>query len=315
MTQRNLQKIVSVIIPAYNYAHFLPETLKSVRQQSFLHWECIIVDDGSTDNTREVVAGYLATDTRFKYIYQKNKGLSAARNTGIKEACGRYLQFLDADDLLESDKLTVQVAFMEEHSDIDLVYSEARFFSTEHPNERLYSIWGGNKPWMAKVSGYGKKVLKALLARNIMVVSSPLVRKTVIGSCGLFDESLRNHEDWDLWLRCALQGKIFHFLDAENTHTLIRYHRSSMSQSRRKMFETNLAIRNKLAMQLKEKELIQVNRKYSNKIAFELALQDIEKDKRLAAFFHLLRICFEYDCLGKLLYGLKFLIKDNSSLG
>jgi glycosyltransferase involved in cell wall biosynthesis len=107
--------LVSIIVPCYNYGYFLPETLDSILAQSYTKWECIIVDDGSTDNTKDVATTYLITDQRFRYIYQNNRGLSAARNTGIKLSKGSYIQFLDADDLLQEKKLESQICFLEQH--------------------------------------------------------------------------------------------------------------------------------------------------------------------------------------------------------
>ncbi|MEM4724269.1 MAG: glycosyltransferase family A protein, partial [Candidatus Hadarchaeum sp.] len=99
---------VSVIIPCYNHGHYLPCAVNSVMAQTFADWEAIIVDDGSTDNTREVAAQF--TDSRVRYIYQDNRGLAAARNTGIRAAQGEYLAFLDADDEWEPTFLEACVA-------------------------------------------------------------------------------------------------------------------------------------------------------------------------------------------------------------
>ena len=94
-----MKPAVSVIIPCYNHAHYLCRAVQSVLAQTYADWEAIIVDDGSTDNTREVATRF--SDPRVRYIYQENRGLSAARNTGISAAQGSYLAFLDADDELE----------------------------------------------------------------------------------------------------------------------------------------------------------------------------------------------------------------------
>ncbi len=289
MTRTEPVKMVSIIIPAFNYAHFLPETLDSVRNQSLGSWECIIVDDGSTDATEEIAAQYLAADHRFKYIYQENKGLAAARNTGITRAQGTYIQLLDADDLLEANKLLVQSDFLNEHPEVDIVYGDARFFPTEKPTERHFSIWGEDQPWMPNISGSGTALVKALLKSNIMVVSSPLLCKDIFQSCGLFDESLTNHEDWDLWLRCALAGKHFHFLNSPETKTLIRFHQCSMSQDRTKMYEVNLHIRRALFEELNSKDLIKINRTYYRGIGLQLAYENIDRKNRWLGLTQLVR--------------------------
>jgi glycosyltransferase involved in cell wall biosynthesis len=107
----NNSPLVSIIIPAYNYSHFLFETLGDIQKQTYQNWECIIVDDGSSDNTKEVVAQIVKKDQRFIYIYQNNKGPNAARNNGINHSKGEFIQFLDADDKMEHHKLEVQVKF------------------------------------------------------------------------------------------------------------------------------------------------------------------------------------------------------------
>ena len=86
-----MKPIISVIIPTYNYAQFVADAIASVRAQSLLDWECLVIDDGSTDNTKQIVEIIAAGDSRVRYFYQENKGLSAARNTGIKESLGEYL--------------------------------------------------------------------------------------------------------------------------------------------------------------------------------------------------------------------------------
>src|SRR5258708_7235502 len=114
--------LVSVVIASHNYAHFIPQTLDSVLAQTYPNWECIVVDDGSTDNTREVVERYADADQRIRYLWQENQRLAAARNRGIANSSGEYLQFLDADDLIEPGKFERQVGVLEHHPEIDIVY-------------------------------------------------------------------------------------------------------------------------------------------------------------------------------------------------
>src|SRR5512133_802692 len=203
--------VVSVIVPTYNYGRYVAEAVRSVQRQSLSDWECLVVDDGSTDETRAVVEGLAAADPRVRYLHQRNQGLSAARNTGIREARGELLQFLDSDDLVEPRKLEVQSAFLAAHPETGIVYGEARYFADGAPDQRLHSPRPGNRPWMAGVSGTGKPLVSALLRDNIMVVNCPLVRRTVVDACGEFDVRLRANEDWQYWIRCALAGVRFEF--------------------------------------------------------------------------------------------------------
>ena len=120
MSAKEGNPLVSVIIPAYNLGLYLQDCLESVPNQTFREWECIVVDDGSEDNTANIVKGYIRKDARFKYVYQQNKGLAGARNSGLLQAQGRYIQFLDADDLIEKEKLNLQVQVLSQTSELAL---------------------------------------------------------------------------------------------------------------------------------------------------------------------------------------------------
>jgi glycosyltransferase involved in cell wall biosynthesis len=222
--------LVTVIIPCFNYGHFLPETLESVSRQSRDLWECIVVDDGSTDDSEAVAQAHVRADSRFKYIYQSNRGLSAARNRGIRAGRGEYFQFLDADDLIESRKLERHVRYLEERRDVDVVYSPVRYFTTARKQDRRYSMREPDEPWMPGTSGHGESVLWVLAKLNIMAVNCPLVRRTVVTRAGLFSERLRALEDWDYWIRCARHDIQFQFLDEPETYALVRDHPGSMGK-------------------------------------------------------------------------------------
>ena len=128
-------KLISIIIPCYNQVAFLPETLQSVLDQSYEHWECIIVNDGSLDNTEEVALEWCQKDSRFNYLKKENGGLSSARNAGLKIAKGEYIQFLDSDDILEKDKLLQQSSFFQ--TNIDIIVSGYRYFESSEGISKL----------------------------------------------------------------------------------------------------------------------------------------------------------------------------------
>lgn len=136
MPNSKVSPLVTVIIPSYNYGRFIGETLESVRRQSYSNWECFVIDDGSTDDTREIVSHYIAMDNRISYVFQPNQGVSIARNNAIKQCRGAYIQFLDADDLLEPGKLEAHVNYLEQYPEIDLVYGDWRHFDSDDPNQR-----------------------------------------------------------------------------------------------------------------------------------------------------------------------------------
>ncbi|MBZ9652109.1 glycosyltransferase family 2 protein [Psychroflexus montanilacus] len=127
----NNQPLVSVIIPTYNRAHLIGETLDSVLAQTYLNWECIIVDDGSSDNTDEVVSDYVSKDSRFKYFHRPDEHLpggNGARNYGFKMSQGEYVNWFDSDDLMVAEKLEVKVKAMLEN-DVDFVVSQTKYFN------------------------------------------------------------------------------------------------------------------------------------------------------------------------------------------
>ena len=242
--------LISVIVPSYNYGHLIAETLRCLQTQSYENWECLVVDDGSTDNTKAVVNSFIAEDPRFQYFSQENQRQAAARNLGLKQSKGSYVQFLDSDDLIEHKKLELHVNYLEQHPEVDIVYSGVRYFSSENPDERLisrrYSMWDDGQAWMPETSGAGQALLPALLRNNIMVVNSPLVRRRVIDSVGTFDVTLTPVEDWQYWIRCAADGSTFHYEDAPESRALVRYHPLSASLDGRRMLQANKRMRKTL---------------------------------------------------------------------
>jgi len=229
--------MVSVIIPAYNYGRFLSETLDSVLRQSYDDFECIIVDNGSTDNTSDIILPYLQ-DTRFKYIKQENLGVSVARNVGLKQAKGEYILFLDADDLIEKDKLKASVSYLMKHKDCDLVYSNMRYFKSENPSQHFFCFdcdSNTESTWMKKIEGKGLNLIKDFIEGNIMVISSPVFKKGLMKEIGVFDEDIHYNEDWDFWFRMALENKRFKYLEGPETKALIRVHKTSASVNVLKM--------------------------------------------------------------------------------
>ncbi len=230
--------MVSIIIPTFNYAAYISETLNSVKHQTFSNWECIVVDDGSTDTTREIVENFATQDARFKYVYQENKGVSVARNCGVKIATGQYIQFLDGDDLLQENKLKSQIEVLEKNSHIDIVYNNVLFFEDSNPTVFKTSLNGDKKNnWMPKISDKGADVIAQFSTINFMVINAPLLRKTIFSSVGFFNEKLKALEDWDFWMRCALADCYFHFNESSNACALVRVHGGSLSTQKKEMNE------------------------------------------------------------------------------
>lgn len=220
--KNSVTTLVSVIIPSYNRAKYLKYTLDSVQRQTFKDFECIIVNDGSTDNTEEIASKVLLTDNRFKYIYQNNSGVSAARNSGIAESKGEYLAFLDSDDIWEPQMLQETVKVLNTHPDLSVVYGACD----------LIDQFG--KVISQKISpGPSKNYLKDLAISCVFAINSALTRKLVFLKIGMFDTNLNGSEDWDIWLRAADEGFNFGFIDKLFCH--YRRHSNSLSHDIERM--------------------------------------------------------------------------------
>jgi glycosyltransferase involved in cell wall biosynthesis len=180
---------VSVVIPTYNYGHFISEAIDSALAQTYGNIEVIVVDDGSTDDTGSRLNAY---GDRIRYIYQPNAGLSAARNTGIKNAKGDFIAFLDSDDAFHPQKLELQMDFFAAEPQLGLVGTEA--FS------ELPLAWGKipNRKLPLRIFN-----LSDIVTRNRFVPSSVVVRKECFDAAGLFDLTLRSVEDREMWIRIA----------------------------------------------------------------------------------------------------------------
>jgi glycosyltransferase involved in cell wall biosynthesis len=281
--------LVSVVMPAYNYGRFIGEALESLRAQTYANWECVVVDDGSTDDTAERVARFMEHDGRFKFLRQENARQAAAKNNGLRNSSGQYIQFLDADDLLEPEKFEKQVGYLEAHPGVDIVYGSMRYFRTENPAERLYWVWGEDKPWMPETSGSGRDVLAALVRQNIMVINSSLIRRSVVEAVGPFDDRLPPAEDWDYWVRCAAAGMRFRFKDTPGTMALVRCHPSSSSQDRRGMYASMLLIREKIKSLTRDPDILTLNREQMVKDQERLALEAISHGSLVECLDQMLR--------------------------
>jgi glycosyltransferase involved in cell wall biosynthesis len=181
---------ISVIIPAYNAAAFLPCAISSVLGQTFSDLEIIVIDDGSTDNTKEVVFPF---GSRIQYLQTRNLGPSAARNLGIARSTGRYIAFLDADDWWLPNKLEVQIEILSQNPDHSFVCAD--WFNGETGNEPRISGLAGYKAWDQPAS------FDLMLEENFVNSSTVVVSREKLVRVGLFMESLRGAEDRHLWLR------------------------------------------------------------------------------------------------------------------
>lgn len=191
--------LVSIIIPTFNNAEFITQAIESVLNQTYQGFEIIVIDDGSTDQTENILSKF---GDRITYIKQNNRGPSSARNAGIKKSSGKYIAFLDSDDLFLPNKLSIQINFLVKHPEIDLVYSNGfRFRLDEYGNEvsRKLSETGELIKGDINNSNFQYK----LMEKNIFPVHASLVKRECLEIIGGFDETLTACEDWDLWYRIA----------------------------------------------------------------------------------------------------------------
>lgn len=207
-------------MPAFNAESHIAESIQTVFEQTFADWELIVVDDGSTDSTAEVVARYQAEDPRIHLVRRDNGGQAAARNTGIRQSSAPVVAFLDADDLWLPEKLARQLDILQQ-THADLVYCDGYVFYDDGSPERA--------DFFAIVPGAvsGPTMFRLLYARNRIATLSVVVRRQALERVGCFVESRRfqNCEDYDLWLRLARAGCDFYGLSDK----LMRYRRHSAS--------------------------------------------------------------------------------------
>jgi glycosyltransferase involved in cell wall biosynthesis len=209
---------VSIIIPAYNYAHYLPSAVESVLAQTHRDLEVLIIDDGSTDDTPHVAARF--TDPRVRTIHQPNAGLSAARNTGLREARHSFVGLLDADDCWEPGFLArVMAEFASLPPEFGAVATAASRMAPDGA-----PVAGGAFTF----GRTGELKVHDFCLRNRPLSSNIVLRKEAFAQCGDFDPSLRSSEDRDMWIRLTARGWRFQFLDEPLAR--IRRHPHNMSR-------------------------------------------------------------------------------------
>ena len=213
------QPLVSVVLPTYNCAEYLPETLDSILGQTYTNLEILLVDDGSTDHTAEVIAPYRE---RVRYFHQENwGGPSRPRNVGVRNAVGELVSFFDSDDVMMPDKIADAVAAFRTQPEIDFLFTNFKGmdekgsiiredFLAKYQNFRpLLEFKGSDTLGLIP----GRAAYSQLLHANFIGTSSVVCKRRVFDSVGEFDESLLNGDDIDMWRRLAYAGLQFAFLD------------------------------------------------------------------------------------------------------
>jgi len=229
---------VSVIIPTFNCGSYISEGIDSALNQTFKDFEIIIVDDGSTDNTKEIVQEYIEKHPKIiKYFYQSNQGVASARNKGIMESKGEYIAILEADDVWLPEKIRMQVKILNENSDAAMVYTDAEMFEGDHLiRASLCHSTHANQ----KIDGFRKKIQQCqfndgtilkeslfdeLLFGNLIVTLSVVMRKNCLSDVGNFDSHLAI-DDYDYWIRISEKFPIIYL---NKITTRYRYRENSLS--------------------------------------------------------------------------------------
>ncbi len=220
--------MVSIVIPTYNQEGYIREAVDSCLNQTYKNIEVIVVDDGSDDATRDVLAPYIDRGL-VNYIYQNNSERSAARNNGIRASSGEFIQFLDSDDLLHEDKIKMQVDYLNAHPGIFGVYCNSMQFKNSRDDFTLI-----------KPKALSGDITHELIKWNFITINSIVTRREE----QFFDESLNTAEDWDYWLRLSLKGHRFSYID--NNLCYVRWHGANTSYNTRLMLSGELKVLDKL---------------------------------------------------------------------
>jgi glycosyltransferase involved in cell wall biosynthesis len=194
---------VSVIIPTYNRIEYVPKAIESVLRQTFTDYELIVVDDGSTDGTKDALQKYAHA---IHYIYQTNSGVSLARNAGIRQARGKWLAFLDSDDEWGENYLITQIAKAKQHPDLCMQTADCRITESDGSSQCYYEINGSLPEFRGADYLHIEKPFHFVVQHGPWQIGSTIILRDALMKAGMFDTSLKISEDYDLMARVALQG-------------------------------------------------------------------------------------------------------------
>lgn len=214
---------VSIIIPVYNRSRFLAECLNSVLKQTYEQWECLVIDDGSTDNSKDIITQFVLKDARFRLLDNAcRKGAPGARNTGISQAKGAYLIFLDSDDILAPFCLAQRVVQFQAYPEADFLVFQQVIFSDQNRDE-LY-LWNVDKT--------DNDIARFLALDALWCISGPIYKREVIERLGGFKEDLPFWQDYDLHLKCLLNNLTYKkFLGLPPDGFIRKHNEESVSRS------------------------------------------------------------------------------------
>lgn len=226
--KENDTPLISVIMPAYNSGQLIRRSIRSVIEQTYRNWELIVVNDGSTDDTAEIVSSLCSLDGRIKLITQKNCGIGGSRNAGHSLASGEWLAYLDHDDLWHEDKLEKQINAARLNPSYDVLFSGGWFFYNDDLSnlveyKTIYGEFSAEKMFLRQ------------LEENYIPTLAVLVRKSIVDKIGQWDEdkAIQGCDDYDYWFRMAQVNAVFYSLDDKLFY--YRKHGSNYSNNVSKM--------------------------------------------------------------------------------
>lgn len=201
--------LITIIIPCYNKGDYLGDTLDTLLSQSYINWECIVIDDGSSDNSRQVAESFCSKDSRITYSWKENSGVADTRNKGISLSTGEYIMFLDADDTLSTEKLGSTIEAFIKHPEIDVVYSNFLFiFNNDFTKPRKPSF-----RVKLKKDVY-TDIIKSWDSTLLVPIHSCVYRRLfLLNTKIVFCSLLKNKEDWDFLINVAMATDKFLFVD------------------------------------------------------------------------------------------------------
>jgi glycosyltransferase involved in cell wall biosynthesis len=252
-----IKPLVSVVIATYNRAHFLRQTIESVFQQRFEHYELIVVDDGSTDDTR-VVSESLGP--RVRYYYQPNQGPAAARNFGVQQACAPWIAFQDSDDICTPDHLETLYGYLRDHPECALVFGNGAYL--DGPEHNRSTIIPGRKSQRLQARGVG---LDDLFAKSIVRLQAAIISKGAYAAVGGMDESLRICHDLDLFFRLFLRFPVKYI---DRVVFLYRKHQGNITRNEDLRLTENIKVIEKLRRDFPDAVEMLGARKVAQRIAY-----------------------------------------------
>lgn len=271
-------KLISIIIPAYNRELLIRETLDSVLKQSYSNWECLIIDDGSTDQTKQVVNEYVLRDKRFQYHFRpqnRKKGANACRNFGFELSKGEYIQWFDSDDLMHSEKLRLKVECLEKH-EVDFVVCEGIEYKDNIGN--VIHHWNEIQS--------GNVLLDHIIGKVNFHTNGPLFKKDFLNNIVLFNESLQRKQEWEFYTRLLTLSIKYKALHIPLYYFRIHYNsingRNDILTLKSRILSNKLVL-NTAKKKLNNRDLFIVRKQFVNK--YRMLFNIAKRNKKIDLMF------------------------------